>query len=77
MDGENNGSKSYFLMDDLGGFSPIIFGSTPFVAHAHSMTGGPESCLFWKNCWKTPMRRALSQQPFAGLVWFKRDNEVY
>ena len=28
MDGENNGSKPYEQMDDLGGF-PIIFGSTP------------------------------------------------
>ena len=28
MDGENNGSKPYEQMDDLGGFSHI-FGSTP------------------------------------------------
>ena len=28
MDGENNGSKPYEQMDDLGGFTPI-FGSTP------------------------------------------------
>ncbi len=27
MDGENNGSKPYEQMDDLGGF-PIIFGNT-------------------------------------------------
>ena len=27
MDGENNGSKAYFQMDDLGG-KPIIFGNT-------------------------------------------------
>ncbi len=30
MDGENNGSKPYFLMDDLGGNTPI-FGSTPIL----------------------------------------------
>ena len=29
MDGENKGSKPYFLMDDLGGFPPM-FGNTPF-----------------------------------------------
>ncbi len=29
MDGENNGSKPYFLMDDLEGKTPPIFGSTP------------------------------------------------
>ena len=28
MDGENNG-KPYEQMDDLGGFTPPIFGSTP------------------------------------------------
>ena len=28
MDGQNNGSRPYEQMDDLGGF-PIIFGSTP------------------------------------------------
>ena len=28
MDGENNGSKPYEQMVDLGGF-PLIFGSTP------------------------------------------------
>ncbi len=28
MDGENNGNP-YFLMDDLGGNFPSIFGSTP------------------------------------------------
>ena len=28
MDGENNGSKPYFLMDDLGGFTTPIFGNT-------------------------------------------------
>ena len=30
MDGENNGSKPYEQMDDLGGF-PHIFGSTPKI----------------------------------------------
>ena len=29
MDGENNGSKPYFLMDDLGGRPTPIFGLTP------------------------------------------------
>ena len=32
MDGENNGSKPYFQMDDLGGnFQTPIFGSTPYL----------------------------------------------
>ena len=32
MDGENNGSKPYFLMDDLGTFGgTIIFGNTHFL----------------------------------------------
>ena len=29
MDGENNGSKPYEQMDDFGGFTTPIFGSTP------------------------------------------------
>ena len=29
MDGDNNGSKPYEQMDDLGGGKPPIFGSTP------------------------------------------------
>ncbi len=29
MDGENNGSKSYEQMDDLGGFPTPIFGNAP------------------------------------------------
>ncbi len=29
MDGENNGSKPYEQMDDLGGFTTPICGSTP------------------------------------------------
>ena len=29
MDGENNGSKPYEQMDDLGGIPTPIFGSTP------------------------------------------------
>ena len=35
MDGENNGSKPYEQMDDLGGWGgvfPPIFGSTPHTA---------------------------------------------
>ncbi len=31
MDGENNGSKPYVQMDDLGG-TPIIFGNTYMYA---------------------------------------------
>ena len=31
MDGENNG-KSYEQMDDLGGFPPLFFGSTPILS---------------------------------------------
>ena len=33
MDGENNGSKPYEQMDDLGGF-PIIFGNTQILYKA-------------------------------------------
>ena len=29
MDGENNGSKPYEQLDDLGGFTTPIYGSTP------------------------------------------------
>ena len=29
MDGENNGSKPYEQMDDLGGFQPPLFLETP------------------------------------------------
>ena len=36
MDGENNGSKPYEQMDDLGGFSPPIFGSTPKMRPCYS-----------------------------------------
>ena len=32
MDGENNGSKPYEQMDDLGGKNPI-FGSTPIYSN--------------------------------------------
>ncbi len=32
MDGANKGSKPYFLMDDLGGFTTPIFGNTHLLA---------------------------------------------
>ena len=31
MDGENNGSKPYFLMDDLGGTVPLFLEGHPFA----------------------------------------------
>ena len=31
MDGENNGSKPYEQMEDLGGFTTPIFGLTPIL----------------------------------------------
>ena len=45
MEGENNGSKPYEQMDDLGGFPPI-FGSTP-----NMFLNGQKAGIFMRqNC---------------------------
>ena len=60
MDGQNNGSKPYEQMDDLGGFPPI-FGNThiyiykPLIATIASRVGGLDpmygisTCIYRKN----------------------------
>ena len=49
MDGENNGSKPYEQMDDLGGFmKPPILGSTPI---------SPKSFTTSKQFQKNPLTR--------------------
>ena len=51
MDGENNG-KPFFLMDDLGGFTTPIFGSTPiFVLWAVLVQNLP--ALIHHQAWRT------------------------
>ena len=51
MDGENNGSKPYEQMDDLGGF-PIIFGNTHII-HIYSLarfaTCPQDACVFLRS----------------------------
>ena len=56
MDGENNGSKPYEQMDDLGGFPPLFL-----VQHPYRLHGG----LFKKD--KLPFNHIFGGQNEKGM----------